>query len=128
MLKIRTVEYERRHEHYQEPWVSESKDCPQACGLRKGIPRRRVTQILMEILVRSEWVWLVRGPQRKGCTSGRRRQEWEKWTLLQQGKVLIFFTKSADRSVGERRSGQATPAVQRGSVPRMLLFGLYSSK
>ncbi len=44
------------------------------------------------------------------------------------GEVPVFFTKSADRSAGECRSGQATPAVQRGSVPRMLLFGLYSSK
>ncbi len=46
----------------------------------------------------------------------------EKWSLLQQEEVPDFSTKSADRSTGVRRSGQATLAVQRGSVPRKLLF------
>jgi hypothetical protein len=55
----------------------------------------------------------------------RVRQELPKWSSLQPGEALDFSAKS--RTVmGECRSGRATPAVQRGSVPRMLLLELNS--
>jgi hypothetical protein len=53
-------------------------------------------------------------------------QELERWSFLQPGEALHLSTKATNKQQEERRSGQATPAVQRGSVPRMLLLELYS--
>jgi hypothetical protein len=58
-----------------------------------------------------------RGRQRQGKKRGESGQS------LPQGQTRQL---SQEQSTGERRSGRATPAVQRGSVPRMLLLGLNS--
>jgi hypothetical protein len=53
------------------------------------------------------------------------KRELEKWSSLQLGR-LRTSQLSQEQLTGERRSRRATPAVQRGSVPRMLLLGLKS--
>ncbi len=123
-------------------------DCPQACGHRMKIPDRKVTQILMEILVRKEWIWwkeiarmVITSSDRAALVheDGQVTMEdglyvWEALSRAEEVELPAgrgrFRTSqlSQEQSTGERRSGQATPAVQRRSVPRMLLLGLNSSK
>jgi hypothetical protein len=124
------------------------EDCPQVCGHRVKTPDKKVTQILMEILVRKELIWwkeggedghhLIRqsspdpqgGPGDRGgravCVGGTVKS-WRSGASCSLGR-LWTSQLSQEQSPGECRSGGATPAVQRGSVLRMLLLGLNSLK
>jgi hypothetical protein len=47
------------------------EDCPQGCGHRVKFLDRKVTQILMEILIEKEWIWWSKTAKMITTTSGK---------------------------------------------------------
>jgi hypothetical protein len=86
------------------------EDCPQGCGYRVEFLDRKVTQVLMEILVRKVWIWWSKTARRittvlgkialvreggqavmeDGCGCGRWCQKLRRWSFLQPGEALHF--------------------------------------
>jgi hypothetical protein len=47
------------------------EDCPQGCGQRIKSLDRKVTQILLEVLIEKEWIWWSKTAKRIATTSGK---------------------------------------------------------
>jgi hypothetical protein len=61
-----------------------------------------------------------RGP-RKGCVANHRGKSWRSEPPRRRGRDS-FFQLVKNLQWEEHRTGSATPAVQRGSVPQRLFF------
>jgi hypothetical protein len=125
-----------------ERFMEGIEDCSGSCRPQAGILNRKITQVLVEVLIEKEWIWWNEVAGKVATASGRTalvRKEGE--AVMEDG--LRVWT-GPDKSCGcesprrwgrprdqqlsqdlqweEHRSGSATPAVQRGSVLRRLFF------
>jgi hypothetical protein len=107
MLKIWTVE-NTVDMNTTKSHGSGSKDCPQACGLRKRIPGRRVTQILMEILVRSEWVWLEKAARVTVTSSNRAAMVREDGQVTTEDGLYVWEAPSRVEEVEPSAAGEGS--------------------
>ncbi len=103
MLKIGTVEY-IVDMNITKSHGSGSKDCP--CGLQRGFPGRRVIQILMETLVRSEWVWLEEAARMIVTSSDRTAMVREDGQVTTEDRLYVWEAPS--------RVGEVEPSAAGG--------------
>ncbi len=47
------------------------EDCSGSCRLRAGILNRKITQVLVEVLIEMEWIWWNEAAGKVATTSGR---------------------------------------------------------
>jgi hypothetical protein len=57
-------------EHNEEPH-GRDEDCSGSCGSRAGILNRKITQVLMEVLIEKEWIWWNEAAGKAATPSGR---------------------------------------------------------
>jgi hypothetical protein len=121
--------------------------CPGSCRQHAWALERKTVQIRMEFLVEEDWIWWNAEKGQAATRSGRvttvlRDGEailenglWV-WKPGDDGPILArvgganlpvdgggsFHQLVKNQQQEEHRTGSATPAVQRGSVPRRLFF------
>jgi len=87
------------------------EDCSQGCGHRIKFLDRKVTQVLMEILVTKEWIWWSRTAGRITTASGKMAPVWGDGQVVVEDGLRVWETPS-------RAGGVELPAA--GGGPAIL--------
>ncbi len=75
------------------------EDCPQGCGHRIKALDRKVTQILMEVLIEKEWIWWSKMAKTIATTSGKTALVHEKGQVVIEDGLRVW---EAPSRVGDR--------------------------
>ncbi len=119
--------------------VERLEDCSGSCRPKAGTLNRKFTQGFMEVQIEKEWIWWTEEKGEVATASGKTAtvpregeavvedglwiwtESWRSEPSRRRGRDS-GFQLSQDLQWEEDRSGSATPAVQRGSVPRRFFF------
>ena len=146
-LKVGEAEYPATMNQTRSHMAGE-EGCSGRCKTPVVALERKIIQVLMEVLVEEDWIWWNADRKQVATKSGKvttvpRNGEaipedglWV-WKPEDNGSILArvrgsqpshrrgrdkFQRLVKNKQREEHRTGSATPAVQRGSVPRRLFF------
>jgi hypothetical protein len=70
------------------------EDCSEGCGLQTGLLDRKITQVLMEVLVEKEWIWWNEAAGKITTASGKTALVFREGHVVMEDGLRVWATPS----------------------------------
>jgi hypothetical protein len=71
-----------------------SEDCSGSCGSRAGILNRKITQVLMEVLIEREWIWWNEAAGKVTTASGTTASVYREGEAIMEDGLRVWIAPS----------------------------------
>ncbi len=87
-----------------------SEDCSGSCGLQAELLNRKITQVLMEVLVEKEWIWWNEAVGKAATTLGMMASVGREGQVIMEDRLRVWATPSRVESVDIPADGRGSAA------------------